>query len=580
MSWSDAFIAEELGFLGRADEAAKLARDVLARDLPDSAKLGAMSVLDGEVKDYAAAVLLDVVPTSTSEGRAEHLRVLEEQHRRRVAAGSRADAADTAQRLALFAVEDGDTALASRWGTLALSEFTALGQPEGQAETLTTLGRAELDAGEYDRAAELAQHSLELIEQNAFEDLEGDALHVAALAATGLAQRDASAQLHEAALTMLRRWMKHGIENGFDGNQELELRVKLADQFAALDRWKEAADEQTRVVELCEQWFGTNDDRTFWRRLTLARYIRDSGDTTAAWTAVNRIAAEAEDLEFFSDLHLQEQILLTQADLAEQTGDVDAAVSAYKERVRVLTLRGDQAAIPWTLDRALFALLDAGRGDEAMALQHSVVEDYRARFGPESSEFEGAVEGEHAVRWQCCRREATALSRDGDLPAAIERCRRWQRERMEAGDTSAVRVVRGATMLGRYLWKNRQYDEAQQILIEAHARAVEALGRAHEASLSCLTQRVGGVWDEGDMQQAVPLLKELYADEVKASGRLHEDPIGTLGWLARAHQALNENEKAKACAERAINDGRELWGSTSERAAELEEQLIPILQLE
>ncbi|MFT4219922.1 MAG: tetratricopeptide repeat protein [Microbacterium sp.] len=580
MSWSDAFTAEELGFLGRTADAAKLARDVLARDLPDSAKLGAMSVSDGEVKDYAAAVLLDIVPTSTSEGRAEHVRVLEEQHSRRVADGSRADAADTAQRLALFAVEDGNAPLARRWCALALSEFAALGQPQGQAETLTTLGRAELDAREYDRAGELARQSLELIEQNAFESLESDALHVAALAAAGLAHRDASPQLHEAALTALGRWMKHGIEKGFDGNQELELRAKLAEQLAALERWEEAENEQARAVELCEQWFGANDDRTFWPRLTLARYVRDSGDTTAAWTAVKRIAAEAEELEFFGDLHLQEQILLTQADLAERTGDVDAAVAAYKERVRVLNLRGDQAAIPWTLDRALFALLDAARGDEAMAMQHSVVEDYRVRFGPESSEFARAVEGEHAVRWQCCRREATALSRDGDLPAAIERCRRWQRERVEADDPSAVRAVRGATLLGRYLWKNRQHDEAQQILAEAHARAVEALGRAHEACISCLTQRLGCVWDEGDMRQAVPLLEDIYADEVEASGRLHEDPIGTLGWLARAHHALDENDQARAYAERAIADGRELWGATSEQAAELEEQLTPILQFQ
>ncbi len=245
---SDALLAEELSALSRDDEAAALARDILARDLPDALKIGTLELTAGDVKDYAAGVLLDAVPPSTASNRQEHVRVLEDQHARRLADGLRAEAAATAQRLALYHVEGGDAAQARHWGRTALDEFVALGLPGDQAQTLITLARAALGAGGFDEAAERGRQARALIEANGFATLRSDALYLAALAAHGLAPAAADASLHEAAVAAIGECLAHGEAEGFPGDREPELLDRLAAQLRALGRASEADDARRRAL--------------------------------------------------------------------------------------------------------------------------------------------------------------------------------------------------------------------------------------------------------------------------------------------------------------------------------------------
>lgn len=186
---SDTFVAESLGVFGHRNEAANLARDVLARDLPDEVKIAGNRLLAIDVQGCATQVLIDSTPLS-AEGRAEQMQALEVQYHRQRAAGKRSDAAETAQRLSLHGVQEGETAKARRWGEAALAEFKELGLPGEQAQTLITLGRAALGDRMFAEAAERAQYALALIEQNDFANMRRDALLLAKLAADGHTRGD------------------------------------------------------------------------------------------------------------------------------------------------------------------------------------------------------------------------------------------------------------------------------------------------------------------------------------------------------------------------------------------------------
>ncbi|MBX3115778.1 MAG: hypothetical protein KF808_00355 [Cryobacterium sp.] len=186
---SDVFVAESLDKLGRHEEAAELAREVLSRDLPDEVKILGTKLLAIDVQDHATQVLIGATPMS-ADGRREQVRALERHYHRQGAAGRRSSAAETAQRLALYFVEEGQTANARRWGEAALAQFGEIGLPGEQAQTSITLGRAALGDRLFAEAAERARYALELIEENDFASMRGDALLLAKLAAEGDSSTD------------------------------------------------------------------------------------------------------------------------------------------------------------------------------------------------------------------------------------------------------------------------------------------------------------------------------------------------------------------------------------------------------
>ncbi len=557
---SDGMVATALSGLGRPAEAEALARDILSRDLPTDGSYARKIFRASEVRDEADAVLLDVIDRSTRDGRLACIRVLEAQYERRHRDNRRSEAAETARDLALWNVEEGTTAEADRWGDLAVNEFAALGRSGDRAQTLTTLARASLGTDDYDTALTRGRSALALIDANEFTELRSDALYVVALAADGIAARESDPVHDEEAVRAIRTVLAFEEGSATTASREEALMKSLVARLSALRGYKEAADAQLRRIELSRARLGSEHPATLFGRLQWARLIRDAGDPVQAEAEVTRLAEDVEKLAPVRGAELTEEILLTRARFAETAGDIDAAVGLLDARESSVRRRVSASAAVHERRLAITVLADAKRNSEALARQQDALDAMRATLSADDPAVREAVELRNELEWRLSWGEAKVLEDSEDFAAAAARHETWLREQSFGGTRDAVRTAHSRAARGRCVSLAGRPADAQQILQDAHARAVVDLGRTHEATRWFLTERARGYRRIGDHRAELAVLTEQYADDIAANGEADRDTILTMADLALVYDHLGETDEARRFAGRAISNAVLVFG--------------------
>lgn len=559
---ADALAAQVLSALERLEEARALAVDVIDRDLPWRLKdtQSAMTTTAVEVRDMAVDVLLENLDSESDQDHAERVRLLERQRGWRLDGGLRKEAAETAQQIASCHANAGEWASARTWAETARGEFAGLGLPAGQVEALTILARADLGTGDWDEAMASSGSALALADPNGFDDLRGNALYAHALATHRNAKASDEQTDWQAVVRASEACLRHGERSGFPGTRQDDLLCQLVDAHHGLGRKQDHAEAQRRLVAHRVAAHGLDDVRTLRARLMLARVRRDLGEHTQAREEVDRILVALDRQDRTKDRRLRAESLLTLADLAEKSGDLERALETLAQReVEIASTISTVAGVRERSSR-VGLLLRADRHAEALAMQQSLVDELTDLAGAEAADTRKAVEDRGALEWEVCLREAGSLRQGGDHRGAAERYQQWLGERSTGGSGDRRRELSCSVRIAGSLSRAGESDD-DRMLRDAQCSVVAEYGEADALSQYALAERARAHRRAGRYLEEIACLNELHGIEVAVLGEMSKDAVGTLSWLAQAHRDAGNAAEATRHANLALGMCLAQWGA-------------------
>ncbi|MBD0337921.1 MAG: AAA family ATPase [Thermoleophilia bacterium] len=390
------------------------------------------------------------------------------------AAGDLESAAEAQVYLVELAWKRGDRAETDR--RLACAEEVADGLPLSRAKVavLSTVSRYRMLAAEHEQAIRAGEEALALATELGLDDLKIHALTNVAPSRSGLGD-------HEAAVRELEEAIALGARTG--SPEAIRSYVNLAAVRAGMGDLRESGRLHAEGLELAQR-FGHGPSLRF-----LRGELANDGFFLGDWDLAVRITDEFEqEAEAGSPHYLLNNLLALRAEVRLFRGDLDAALTDLERAVALAREARDPQATAPTLATAMFAFVEAGRRQEALALLDELLASPEAlwraaspRLARAALELGRADEVLAALREDDVWTPAFKATLDGDLVAAADAydeygalplaalCRMWAAERLlsEGRPTEANEQLGLALAFWRSVGATRYVAEAEALRAKA-----------------------------------------------------------------------------------------------------------------
>ena len=307
----------------------------------------------------------------------------------------------------------------------------------------------------------------------------------------------------------------------------------------ALDAKQALENEQRATLDALErerlERLRAQDARDFLRELIRAPTPYGDGVHVRVATLLD-VRADELERSLSSDPELAAQQRMSLAYAYDGLG-LHARAIAQLDRLleRSAPLAPDQRAL--ALGQKADALLDLGRAAEAVELRRR-----------ELALLEGSPSGSMRQRFDARVQYAFALHESGESPSALLE---FDRLLAAMGDAEwrAVRL-QAQRAKGSVLYDLGRLDEAEELLLAAHAESVEFLGADDPDSMQCENELALVSLSRGESEQAARQFEALYPRTVALYGALHKSSQTLVSNLAAALTLSGQGERAAELAAR------------------------------